>query len=99
MAKAFFLRWSRFSVADRLAIFDYLDERNPQAASANDLAIEKQIERLRRFPMLGKAGRIEGTRELMIKRTPYFVAYQLERSTVRVLRILHTSQLWPPGSD
>ena len=99
MAKPFSLRWSRFSVADRLAIFDYLDERNPQAASANDLAIEKQIERLRVFPMLGKTGRIEGTRELMIKGTPYFVAYQLERSTVRILRILHTSQLWPPGSD
>jgi toxin ParE1/3/4 len=99
MTKPLTLRWSRFSVADRLAIFDYLDARNPQAASANDLAIEKQIDRLRRFPMLGKTGRIEGTRELMIKGTPYLVAYQLDRTTIRVLRILHTSQLWPPGSD
>lgn len=99
MGKLLSLRWSRFSIADRLAIFDYLDGLNPQAASANDLAIEKQIERLRRFPMLGKPGRIEGTRELMIKGTPYLVAYSLDCSKVHVLRILHTSQLWPPSSD
>jgi toxin ParE1/3/4 len=99
LAKPLLLRWSRFSVADRLAIFDYLEERNPLAAAEVDLAIERQVQRLTNYPMLGKAGRVEGTRELMIKGTPYLVAYQLERTTVRILRILHTSQLWPPSSD
>ncbi len=46
-------------------------------------------------PEMGRHGRIEGTRELVISRTPYIAAYRITGDTVRILRVLHGAQLWP----
>ena len=50
---------------------------------------------LERFPQSGRPGRIEETRELVIDRTPYIVAYRIVGDTVRILRVLHGSRRWP----
>ena len=44
---------------------------------------------------MGRPGRIEGTRELVISRTPYIAAYRIAGDTVRILRLLHGAQQWP----
>jgi plasmid stabilization system protein ParE len=44
---------------------------------------------------MGRPGRIEGTRELVISRTPYIAAYRIGGDTVRILRVLHGAQQWP----
>ncbi len=44
---------------------------------------------------MGRLGRIDGTRELVISGTPYIAAYRIVGETVRILRILHGAQLWP----
>jgi addiction module RelE/StbE family toxin len=89
------LEWSVFSVADRTAIFDYIEADNPRAAVSVDDRIEAQVEGLARFPEMGRPGRIEGTRELVISGTPYIAAYRIVDDTVRVLRVLHGAQQWP----
>ena len=43
---------------------------------------------------LWRPGPIEGTRELVIQRTPYIAAYRIERETVAILRVLHGAQEW-----
>jgi addiction module RelE/StbE family toxin len=53
------------------------------------------VEGLVQFPEMGRPGRIEGTRELVISRTPYIAAYRILGETVRILRVLHGAQLWP----
>jgi plasmid stabilization system protein ParE len=47
------------------------------------------------FPRSGRSGRIAGTRELVISRTPYIAAYRIAGDTVRILRVLHGSRRWP----
>lgn len=89
------LEWSAFALADRNAIFDYIEADSPQSAIAVDGRIEQQVEKLLRFPEMGRPGRIEGTRELVIQRTPYLAAYRVKEDIVRVLRILHGAQIWP----
>jgi toxin ParE1/3/4 len=91
------LRWSKLAKADRAAIFDYIEMDNPRAAVAIDERISNQIQGLRRFPEMGRAGGVVGTRELVIVRTPYIAAYRIEMSAVLILRILHGAQLWPEG--
>ena len=91
------LEWSTFAQADRDAIFDYIEADSPQAAIAVDDRIREQVETLARFPHSGRQGRIEGTRELVINRTPYIVAYRIAGDTVRVLRVLHGARRWPDG--
>lgn len=89
------LEWSRLAQADRDAIFDYLEAESPLAAITVDDRIRTQTQALLKFPERGRSGRIEGTRELVILRTPYIAAYRIAGGTVRILRVLHGSQRWP----
>lgn len=89
------LEWSRLAMEDRGRIFDYIEQHDPRAAATTDNRIREQIETLSIFPESGRPGRVEGTRELAITRTPYVAAYRIETDAVRVLRILHGAQLWP----
>jgi addiction module RelE/StbE family toxin len=89
------LEWSIFAEADREAIFDYIEADSPQAAITVDDRIREQTEGLMKFPELGRPGRVDGTRELVIQRTPYIAAYRIAGNTIRVLRVLHGAQIWP----
>jgi len=89
------IEWTLFAMNDREAIFDYLEADSPRAAIMIDDRIEAQVERLIDTPEIGPPGRIEGTRELVIQRTPYIAAYRIDQETVRILRVLHGAQEWP----
>lgn len=89
------LAWSNRATTDRLAIFIWIAEDNPQAAADVDDRIEAAAQRLKDFPNSGRPGRIEGTRELVIARTPYIAPYQIIGDTVRVLRVIHGARMWP----
>jgi plasmid stabilization system protein ParE len=48
-----------------------------------------------KFAELGRPGRVDGTRKLVIQRTPYIAAYRVAGNTIRILRVLHGAQIWP----
>jgi toxin ParE1/3/4 len=77
------LVWSRFALSDRDAIFSYIEAENPRAAIHVDEQIADAARRLLDFPDSGQTGRVAGTRELVIPRTPYVAAYLIEGDTVR----------------
>lgn len=91
------LLWSPSAVADRTDIFDYIAAENPAAALASDTAIARHVERLRRFPNAGRIGRVEGTRELVLPRTPFVAVYRATPTGIILLRILHGAREWPPS--
>ncbi len=70
------LEWSAFAIDDRSTIFDYIESENPRAAAALDERVEMQAGRLAHFPEIGRPGRVEGTRELVIGNTPYVAVYR-----------------------
>lgn len=86
-----------FAQADHGAIFDYIETDSPQASITVDDRIRLQVESLAQFPERGRPGRVEGTRELVILRTPYIAAYRVQGRAVRILRILHGARRWPEG--
>ena len=57
--------------------------------------IEKTIERLEDNPRCGPDGRVVGSRELRVLRTPYLLAYRIKGETVLILRLFHEKQRWP----
>jgi toxin ParE1/3/4 len=69
--------------------------RESRAAIHVDEQIADAARRLLDFPDSGRTGRVAGTRELVIPRTPYVAAYLIEGDTVRILRVLHGAQMWP----
>ena len=89
------LVWSRFALSDRDDIFSYIEAENPLAAVHVDERIADAARRLLDFPDSGRSGRVAGTRELVIPRTPYVAAYLVDSETVRILRVLHGAQMWP----
>jgi toxin ParE1/3/4 len=56
------------------------------------LAIEKSVSRLKDFPLLGPSGRVVGTREIRVSRTPYLVAYRVDATAVTILRLINNKQ-------
>ncbi len=82
------------AVADLMAIVDYISDDNPDAAQALKEDIEAKTFRLRENPRLYRNGRVEGTRE-MIVRSNYLVVYAEDAHTVTILRVLHAAQQWP----
>jgi toxin ParE1/3/4 len=89
------LVWSPLALADREAIFKHIQEQSPLGADAVDQRIEVAAGRLLPFPQSGRPGRVPGTRELVIQRTPFIAAYTLSSDTVYILRVLHGAQRWP----
>jgi toxin ParE1/3/4 len=89
------IEWTLFAMTDREAIFDYIEGDSPRAAIATDNRIEAVIDLLSNSPLMGRTGRVEGTRELPISGTPYIAAYQIVGDKVRILRVLHGAQMWP----
>jgi toxin ParE1/3/4 len=87
--------WRASALNDLEAIREFIAQDNPHAAARVLTAIRDAVERLARHPGLGRAGRVEGTRELIISDAPYIVAYRAAENQVRILAIIHTSRQWP----
>jgi len=47
------------------------------------------------FPALGRPGKVEGTRELVLTPLPYVLVYVFDGETIHLARILHGAQKWP----
>ena len=60
-----------------------------------DTRIAESVGRLLDFPESGRVGRVTGTRECVIQRSPYIAAYTVTGEVIRILRVLHGAQLWP----
>jgi addiction module RelE/StbE family toxin len=57
--------------------------------------IVNAVQQLENFPMSGRAGRVKGTRELVIANTPFIAAYAIQKARIVILAIYHGSQQWP----
>jgi addiction module RelE/StbE family toxin len=73
----------------------YIAKRNPIAATRMFNAILTATERLAVMPHLGRPGRVTGTRELVVPRTPYIVAYTVIDERIDILAVQHGAQDWP----
>jgi toxin ParE1/3/4 len=89
------VRWLRKALRNLEQAHAYIAEDDLEAAIRAVLKIQVAAEQLARFPLMGRVGRVEGTRELVIINTPYFVVYRLQENTVEILRVLHTSRRYP----
>jgi toxin ParE1/3/4 len=82
---------SRTEQAERaeldVEIMAFIAEDSPRAAVRVVYEIRNAASRLALFSMLGRAGRVDGTRERIVPRTPYVIAYRFAASEVTLLHI------------
>jgi toxin ParE1/3/4 len=86
------IRWTRAAAEDLEHIKDYLTEHHPEFAQSTVTELYETIRSLKTSPRRGRTGREEGTRELVLSRIPYIVAYRLEEEAVEILHIYHGAQ-------
>lgn len=86
------LRWTPAAAEDLEHIKEYLSERYPQFAQSTMVELYETIRTLKTSPRLGRVGREEGTRELVLTRLPYIVAYRLKGQAIEILHIFHSAQ-------
>jgi toxin ParE1/3/4 len=89
------VRWSPTAVSDLESIRDYIAKDSPSAARKVANRIKESVIRLSNFPLSGRAGRVSGTRELVIPGTSYIAAYTIQGDEVQVAAVLHGRQHWP----
>jgi toxin ParE1/3/4 len=90
--------WLRAAERNLEEQLDYIGERNPRAANTLAEKIAAAVARLPDHPRRGRPGRVTGTRELAVPGTPYIVVYMVGADYVRIHRVLHGAQRWPPHS-
>ncbi len=86
------IRWTPTAAADLQNIYDYLKEHEPHLARPTVIEIRKSARSLKKFPLRGRKGREEGTRELMQRRLPHIIAYRAKNDAVEILHIWHPAQ-------
>jgi addiction module RelE/StbE family toxin len=90
--------WTPDAVEDRNQIFTYIFEQNPDAAEALDILFIRQSEMLATFPEMGKLGRVDQTRELIVQKH-YLLVYRVISDRIEIAAVLHTSRQWPPITE
>jgi toxin ParE1/3/4 len=74
------------------SIYSYIRDRNPTAARQVVARIRLAAERLPEFPSMGRAGRVAGTHEWVVRGLPYIIVYQIgaaESDEVLILGVFH----------
>ncbi len=90
------IQWTEQAARHLDQAHDYIALYNsPQVAARVAMQIISTVEQLEGFPMLGRAGRVPGSRELVIADTPFIVAYAIQKARIVILAIYHGVQRWP----
>jgi toxin ParE1/3/4 len=88
--------WSPEAIQDLISLRAYIAEESPAGARRIVLRILHDIEHLLPDnPNMGRPGRVPGTRELVIPRTPYIVPYRMQGASIQILRVYHGARRWP----
>jgi toxin ParE1/3/4 len=91
------VKWIKRALLDLEEVEAYIARDNPAAAAEVALNIARAVSLLQEQPGLGRAGRVPGTRELVIPDSPFIVPYRVKDNIVQVLRVYHASRRWPGG--
>jgi toxin ParE1/3/4 len=90
------IEWTEQATQQLDQAHDYIALSNSEEVAARiTMQIVTSVEQLAAFPMSGRAGRVPGTRELVISNTPFLAAYAIQKSRIVILAIYHGAQRWP----
>ena len=89
------LTWSEYARYKYCEQISYIALRNPAAAEEIETTIEETLNRILRFPRMGRTGRYPDTFECLVKKAPLIIVYEICGEDIIVLNILHTAQDYP----
>ncbi len=87
--------WLEEAERDLDRIVEFMLQDDPHTAFSVLATIRDATQVLLEHPRIGRLGRVEGTRELVIAGLPYILPYQISSQEIRILAVMHTSRKWP----
>jgi len=81
--------WTEPARQDLRQVFEYIAEDSPKAASKLLSVIKECAVLLQDNPLIGRIGRVDGTRELVIPGTRYILPYRLKKDQIQILAVFH----------
>ncbi|MDN5881291.1 MAG: type II toxin-antitoxin system RelE/ParE family toxin [Nitrosospira sp.] len=88
------IKWQEDAINDLVALRRYIALDNSQAAQRVADKILECVRLLKEHPLLGKAGRIHSTRELVVTGTPFTIIYLPQPDSITILRVFHQMRQW-----
>ena len=88
------IRWTLRALRRLDDIGAYIEQDNPDAAARVVARIVTAVDMLSELPATGRAGRIKGTREVVLADIPYIIPYRVGRD-IEVITVMHAHQKWP----
>lgn len=89
------LVWSPRAIGHLADLRAYIARERPDAAVRTAMTLLSAVDRLAALPNLGRAGRVSGTRELVVPGTPYIIPYRLRGERLEIIAVFHGRQRWP----
>ena len=87
--------WSPKALLQLEGLWNFIADDSKAAADSIVERIFASVDLLKTQPEMGRSGRMAGTREMVIPRTPYFIVYRVKRGGLDLIALLHGSQRWP----
>jgi toxin ParE1/3/4 len=85
------IRYSCRAVTHLVSAYEYICKNSPANAKLVIERIKTSISMLCIYPESGK----EGTRELVVPKAPFVIAYRVLQGYIEIVAILHTSRQYP----
>lgn len=86
------LVWASAAAEEWTEQYRFYFARNPAAARRMRERVMERAGQLRQFPRMGKPGRVDGSRELVIPGTPFVLVYDENPARVEILHVHDTRQ-------
>jgi toxin ParE1/3/4 len=85
------LRWTRTALGSVDEIAEFIAKDNPSRATSFVLELKEAMTRLQVHPGMGRAGRVPGSRELVLHKN-YIAIYRVRGDDVEILRLHHVAR-------
>lgn len=88
------VKWTKGALSNLALIAAHIERDNPLRARSFVQEIRAKTKALEHFPSVGHAGRVSGTRELVVHKN-YIIAYRVRAEHVEIIRVQHVAKMWP----
>ncbi|MCW2272685.1 type II toxin-antitoxin system RelE/ParE family toxin [Rhodoblastus acidophilus] len=89
------VRWTKRAARRLEQIGAHIAKHSPDSAARVIARSAAAVGALAERPAMGRPGRLEGTRELVLADIPYIIPYRVTQTSIDVLTVMHAAQEWP----
>ena len=85
------IKWTKTALASVDEIAGFIAKDNPTRATSFVVELQAAVTKLLAHPGMGRAGRVPGTRELVLHKN-YIAIYRVRGDGVEILRLHHAAR-------